>query len=169
MQKFRFRLDSILRLREMQLEREEGTLQQMLAERARLEQSCAANAEERRQALAFVQNQPGATNTDLRALSAFLLGSQARAASLGQAILDTNEHTARQRQRVLAAERNHRLLIKLKERKHATWQHAANLELEMLAQDAWQSARSSNSDPTRILSAPKNCHAKTQAFATRSR
>jgi hypothetical protein len=117
------------------MEREK--LNQLLAERARLEQSLASVAEERAEAHAFVRRREGAGSEDLRALSAFLLGSNARAAALRGSIERLEESIAGQRARVLRADRNERLLVKLKEKKLAEWRIETERELETLAQESW--------------------------------
>jgi flagellar export protein FliJ len=142
MQKFSFRLASVLRLREVQLAVEREKLQRLLSEAARLEQSLASLAEERKEALVFVQNDPDASGFNgMRALSAFLLGSEARAITLRETLRHTQNLAAEQRQRVIAADRNERLLLKLKEKKFAEWRRQHDLELEAVAQECWAAAQ----------------------------
>ena len=138
MTKFQFRLASVLRLRQMELRMERQKLDQLLAERARLERSLASVAEERAEAHAFVRAHPAGT-TELRALSAFLLGSDARAAALRQSIQRQEEAIDGQRARVLVADRNERLLLKLRDKKLAAWRAEHDRELETLAQESWLS------------------------------
>ena len=137
MTKFQFRLAAALRLREVELRMERDKLNQLLADRARLERSLASVAEERAEAHAFVRRREGAESGDLRALSAFLLGSNARAAALRGSIDRLEGTIAGQRARVLRADRNERLLVKLKEKKLAEWRIEAERELERLAQESW--------------------------------
>jgi flagellar export protein FliJ len=139
MTKFQFRLASVLRLRELELALEREKLDQMLGERTRLERSLASVAEERAEAHAFVRTRPNAGSTEFRALSAFLLGSDAREAALRQSIQRLEEVLAGQRTRVLAADRNERLLLKLKDKKLAEWRAENDRELETLAQESWLS------------------------------
>jgi flagellar export protein FliJ len=137
MQKFRFTLDSVLRLRSLRLATERDKLGQALAETTRLEQAIAALAAERAAALEFVKNEPGAGNTELRALSAYLLGYEARLAKLRKSLEVARLREAEQRKRVIAADRDERLLLKLKAKQRAAWQVAADHELEILAQESW--------------------------------
>jgi flagellar export protein FliJ len=139
MTKFQFRLDTVLRLRELELRVEKEKLNQMLAERTRLERSLVSVAEERAEAHAFVRTRPDAGSTEFRALSAFLLGSDARAAALRASIQRLEQVIAAQQARVLVADRNERLLLKLKEKKRAEWTAENDRELETLAQEAWLS------------------------------
>jgi flagellar export protein FliJ len=137
MQKFRFRLDSVLRLRTLRLATERDKLGKALAEMTRIEQAIAALAAERVAAIEFVKNEPGAGNTELRALSAFLLGYESRVAKLRATLEAARLRLAEQRQRVIAADRDERLLLKLKTKQRSDWQVAADHELEILAQESW--------------------------------
>lgn len=137
MQKFRFRLDSVLRLRSLRLATERDKLGQMLAETTRLEKAVEALAAERVAAIEFVKKEPGAGNTELRALSAYLLGYEGRRVQLQKALETARLRVVEQRQRVLAADRDERLLLKLKAKQRADWQVAADHELEILAQESW--------------------------------
>jgi len=139
MTKFQFRLDAVLRLRELELRVEQEKLDRLLAERTHLERSLVSVAEERAEAHAFVRTRPDAGSTEFRALSAFLLGSDARAAALRGSIQRLEQSIAGQRARVLAADRNERLLLKLKDKKLAEWRAETDRELETLAQEAWLS------------------------------
>jgi flagellar export protein FliJ len=137
MTKFYFRLASVLRLREMQLEAEEEKLQILLHEVAQKERALAAMSQERTAAVDFVQQQTGVGHTELRALSAFLLGTSSRAARLRESIERTKNMADEQRQRVIAARRNERLLVKLKDAKTLEWRAQYDRELETQAQDTW--------------------------------
>jgi flagellar export protein FliJ len=139
MTKFQFRLDAVLRLRELELRVEREKLNEMLAERMRLERSLVSVAEERVEAHAFVRTCPDAGSTEFRALSAFLLGSDARAAALRGSIQRLEQPIAEQRARVLVADRKERLLLKLKDKKLAEWRAEHDRELETLAQESWLS------------------------------
>jgi flagellar export protein FliJ len=141
MTKFHFRLASVLRLREVQLAVEEEKLQMLLGELARMERSLAAMSEERSAAIAFVQKQTGTGHAELRALSAFLLGTGARAAQLRETIQRTKSVAAEQRQRVTVAQRNERLLLKLKDAKLSEWQAQYDRELEVVAQETWRAVQ----------------------------
>jgi flagellar export protein FliJ len=141
MTKFHFRLASVLRLREVQLAVEEEKLQILLGELAQMERSLATMSEERSAAIAFVQKQTGMGHAELRALSAFLLGTGARAAQLRETIQRTKSLAAEQRQRVTAAQRNERLLLKLKDAKLSEWQAQYDRELEVVAQETWRAVQ----------------------------
>ena len=137
MQKFRFRLDSVLRLRTMRLKTERDKLGRVIAEQTKIEAAIAALAAERSAAIEFVKNEPATGATELRALSAYLLAYEARVAALQKSLEVARARTAEQRQRVITADRDERLLLKLKDKQRADWQVAADHELEVLAQESW--------------------------------
>jgi flagellar biosynthesis chaperone FliJ len=140
LKKFEFRLASVLRLRETQLEIEKNRLQQLFAERKKLENNFRSIGEERLESEKWIQQMANPTSTDLRSLSAFLLGSKAREATLREMIKGCDEDIAAQRKRTLLAERNQKLLLNLKSKQKAGWQHEFDKELEEVAQEAWQAA-----------------------------
>ena len=137
MQRFRFRLDSVLRLRAMRLATERDKLGRAIAETTKIESAVAALAAERAAAVDFVKNEPSAGNTELRMLSAYLLAYEGRVAALKASLEIARARTTQQRQRVIAADRDERLLLKLKDKQRAAWQVAADHELEVLAQESW--------------------------------
>ena len=137
MQKFRFRLDSVLRLRALRLTMEREKLGRALAEVSAAKEAIDAIAVERAAAITFVQNEPGAGKTELSALSAYLLGYEGTVVKLRQSLEAARLRVAEQRNRVLAADRDERLLVKLKADQRAVWQVAADHELEVLAQESW--------------------------------
>lgn len=144
MKKFEFRLASVLKMREAQLTIQKNKLQQLFAERAKLEKHLASIAEERHESEAWIQGMSTASGEDLRALSAFLLGSQSREKMLRQSIESCESDISQQRQHTLLAERNQKLLLKLREKRKLEWQAEFDKELEEVAQEAWQSAARSN-------------------------
>jgi flagellar export protein FliJ len=141
MKKFEFRLASVLRLRETQLKIEKNKLQQLFAERQKLEKNLQSIADERRESSAWIQSHTG--SADLRSLSAFLLGSKARAATVRQAIESCDAEIAEQRARAITGERNQKLLLNLRDKRHAEWRKEFDKELEAIATETWQSARHS--------------------------
>ena len=93
---------------------EKNRLQQLFAERTKLENNLRSIGDERQESSAWIQGMAQPRSGDLRALSAFLLGSKAREATLRQAIESCDQDIAEQRQRTIRAERNQKLLINLK-------------------------------------------------------
>ncbi len=137
MQKFRFRLDSVLRLRSLRLTMAREKLARALSEVTGAEKAIDALAAERAAAITFVQNEPGAGATELRALSAYLLGYEPRLIQLRRFLDAARLRAAEQRRQVVAADRDERLLVKLKATRRAEWQVEADHELEVLAQESW--------------------------------
>jgi flagellar biosynthesis chaperone FliJ len=137
MKAFQFRLEAALRLREMQFQSERTKLQQLLAEEQRLKQSLETVGNERLHASTYVQNLENPANRDFRALSAFLLGSATRANSLREQISKAALVVQEQRHRVRKAERNVRLLTKLREKKLREWVLDHDKKIEAAAQDSW--------------------------------
>ena len=137
MKNFRFRLEAALRLREIQYESERLKLHQLLADEQRLTSSLESLAVERREASAFIQNLDNPANRDFRALSSFLLGTATRASTLREEIIKRKSLITEQRQRVRRAERNVRLLQKLREKQLRDWTIAVDKKIERDAQDSW--------------------------------
>ena len=123
----------------MRLNSERDKLGRAIAEESKIEAAIAALAAERAAAIEFVKNEPGAGATELRTLSAYLLAYEARVAALQKSLEAARTRTSEQRQRVIAADRDERLLLKLKDKQRAAWQVEADHELEVLAQESWNS------------------------------
>ncbi|MGH9581583.1 MAG: flagellar export protein FliJ [Bryobacteraceae bacterium] len=141
MKQFQFRLDSVLRLREVRLEAERRILRQIVAEQQRLGLELERLGRERANAGHFLQQAPGGIGAvELRAFSGFLLGLRARGTAIHERMETAAKVAVEQQQRVLAAERDARLLAKMRERKLAEWRRELDRELETVAQEAWNSA-----------------------------
>jgi flagellar export protein FliJ len=140
LKKFEFRLASVLRLRETQLEIEKNRLHDLFAERSRLQKKLISLGEERTASEKWLQSMAEPTSADLRSLSAFLLGSKSREATLQHSIQSCHEDIARQRKRTVVAERNQKLLLNLRAKQKEGWQKEFDKELEEVAQEAWQAA-----------------------------
>lgn len=141
MKRFEFRLDSVLRLRQMQLESEQVKLQQLLAEKQRLNANLEEITKERRDVKASVYNLTNLDNAELRTMSAFLLGMDAQAGTLRARLDGMARPIEEQRQAVAKAERKVRLLEKLRGAKLEEWKRDVDREIETIAQEAWLSAR----------------------------
>jgi flagellar export protein FliJ len=142
MKRFEFGLDSVLRLREIRLDAERRKLGQVTAEQDRLRRELVGLSQERVNAGDFLHRIPGGAGAlELRAFSGFLLGCRARAALVRDRIEALERAILNQRQRVIAAEREVRLLEKLKDKKLQEWRRACDQELETVAQETWLAAR----------------------------
>ena len=82
MKKFDFRLESVLRLRNTQLECEQQKMQALLVQDQRLRDSLAALETERHTATSSLHTEKDVSSLDLRSFSAFVIGAHARAATL---------------------------------------------------------------------------------------
>jgi flagellar export protein FliJ len=137
MTKFKFRLEAALRLRRLRVDAEKTRLQELVATHKRLENSLASLREERSAASAFVQGAPDTAAHDLRALSLFMLGLQSRANVLGEEISKLVHQIEQQKQQLLSAERDERVLSKLHDKRLAEWKLATQREIELTAQELW--------------------------------
>ena len=141
MKKFHFSLAAALKLRESQLQAERTKLQQLFAEEQSSKDALLGIAADRRGAAAFIQDSPSVTATDLRALSTFTMGADAREAALHQKMARQARAIQEQKARVMQAERKVRLLTKLREKKFESWTQEVNREIELAAQESWLSKR----------------------------
>ena len=72
-----------------------------------------------------------------RALVAYLRHARNQEENLRAQRLDTENRVTGQLERVISAQRRHRLLGKLRERRHREWVTELNTEVEQLAADAY--------------------------------
>lgn len=147
MKKFEFRLQDALRWRDMQLQLERAKLQKLLGEEQRLKNDLQALAEERHAAVSELQTAKQLQAVDLRAVSTYLIGADARSHMLRQQIAKAAGPIQQQRQSVLKAERNVRLLEKLRESRYLEWKHAFDEEIELIAEESWLAANFRESNP----------------------
>lgn len=141
MKRFEFRLDAVLRLREAQLDAERAKLQQLIAEDQRIVSTLDEIKTERCAAKAFLCGRSGLDAVELRNVGSFLLGMDMKSGALREKKAEIGRRIEQQRKGVIQAERNTRLLTKLRDRKHSEWQYEADREIETIAQDAWTAAR----------------------------
>ncbi len=133
MQRFKFRLDSVLEWRRTQVELEETKLQRLFDERRQIEEAKqrlkSAEAEAARTVLGSVSVAP----SELTALDTHRHWIARGHARLDRLRADCEKKIAAQRERVASAERDLRLFEKLKERRFEEWRLAADREQEALA------------------------------------
>lgn len=140
MKNFQFRLAGALRLRETQAQVEQSRLTQLIAEEQKIKNFLAALEHERRSEVSRLHGASEVAASELRALSSFLVGMEARTLDLQNALAKQARIVQEQRIRLLRAQRNVRLLIKLREKKLREWTAEAEREIENVAQDAWLAA-----------------------------
>ena len=137
MTKFKFPLEAALRLRTMRVDSEKTKLQDLIAHRNRLQISLDSTRRERQDATAFVQSAAEPLTGDLRALSLFNIGLQARIQTLTEALARLDRSIAEQKQHLLKAERDERCIGKLRVKRLAEWNLQAEREIEATAQELW--------------------------------
>jgi hypothetical protein len=136
MKKFEFRLDSALRWRDTQLQVERGKLSALLAEEAKLKDSLETLGSERRSALQCLAKEQ-LFSLDLRSLSSYLVGAETRATILQNQIRKGKQLVLEQQERVVQAERNVKLLVKLRQKRQLDWKAGLEREIEANAEEAW--------------------------------
>jgi hypothetical protein len=140
MKKFEFRLDAALRWRNTQLQVERARLQKLLGEEQRLKNSLQSLLDEKQKALSELRTAEHLQSFDLRTVSIYLVGADARACLLRENIAKCAGPIRQQRQKLLEAERNVRLLEELKEKRYSEWVHALNQEIDEAAEESWLAA-----------------------------
>ncbi len=141
MKKIEFRLSAALKLRENQLKAERTKLQALFAEEQALKHALERLAVDRREAADFIQSSACVTATDLRALSTFTMGADARGGLLRDHLALQAKKIQEQKAHVMQAERKVRLLHKLRDKKFEAWNQEVNREIEVAAQESWLSKR----------------------------
>ena len=137
MRKFKFELESVLRLRRQQLQLEESKLHVLLAERRRLAEVRVALDKERAEAAAYIHTIQSPGSNDMRALASHKLGLQAREKTLAASVGANESAIALQTSAVLRAKRHEKLLAKLRARRLTEWMKEADRASEAEIQEAW--------------------------------
>lgn len=137
MKRFRFRLESVLKWRRLQLELEEEKLQERFTQLRALERRAATlevgKVEAERSVLAARTVEAG----ELAALDAHRRWVTAQRDRLARAMRESQQHIAEQRERVRRAEQNLKLLERLKQRRFSDWTAAVEKEYQTLAEEAY--------------------------------
>ncbi len=137
MVKFKFRLQAALRLRQLRVDAENAKLQHLLSQRNRLRQALAAAAADRKGASQSVQEASSLQGADLRWLSSFTLGLEARSKAMREAVDELNSSIEVQQDYLRKAEQDKRVLEKLRDRRLSEWNLSADREIEATAQELW--------------------------------
>jgi chromosome segregation ATPase len=140
MKKFEFRLDAALRWRNTQFQLERAKLQKLLGEEQRLKGDLQALLDEKQTALSELRTLEYLQTSDLRTMSAYLVGADARTCRLREEITKCAGPIQQQRRKLLEAERNVRLLEKLRENRYSEWKHAFDQEIDAAAEESWLAA-----------------------------
>ncbi len=136
MRRFQFRLESVLDWRTVELDLEKSKLEQVFAERRRLDEQARALEDRHRETSQWIT----AKTLDGQQLAAVTYHRhylEREAARLAGQQADCEKRIAAQQKRVVEAERKVRLLERLKERRLAEWAFDFNRDLEALASETF--------------------------------
>ncbi|MGA7236386.1 MAG: hypothetical protein WBY44_11945 [Bryobacteraceae bacterium] len=137
MRAFRFPLQKALELRARQLELEEVKFQRAAAALATVDRERELLLSARTEAEALVRGAAPIPGEDLAALGAFRRHTETEQKRIAQRRAQSEKALEDQRGVMLEARRRHRLLERLKERRHAEWSAAAAKELEEIAAESY--------------------------------
>ena len=135
MKTFRFRLDRVLDLWTNQLKAEEAKLEQLWVRRKELENEIESLDASVEQARSSTQSRQFVQPSDLIALELFNRRVDREREEAFARLRAHDEMVEKQRQAVVEARGKVRLLERLREKRKADWQSAADKELEELAAD----------------------------------
>jgi flagellar export protein FliJ len=141
MKRFEFRLASALKWRELQLQQQREQLSRALGDEQAAREALDRFRKERDAAREAVRSDALIDGTEMRALSAYLLGCEPRERALLQRLAAATRAAAEQRQKTMAADRRVRLIEKLEARQRAEWNAAADRHVETMAQETWTAVR----------------------------
>jgi flagellar export protein FliJ len=137
MKSFQFPLDKALDWRRTELRMAEARVEQQLTALTSIDQARAElDATGHRTEVEVRRFEPLAGG-DLGALGAFRLAIRVRGRELAAKRVESQKELATRQAAMMEARRRFRLLEKLKERRHAEWQSAANRELDEMAADSY--------------------------------
>jgi len=137
MKRFAFRLETVLRWRRSQFDLEQSKLHKLVGEREVLRARIHELEGVRAAAEQAVLKAGEVRGEELAALEAYRRALAAQRANLQKALVACEEKIKAQRERVLEARRNVRLLEALKQRQRLAWEAELNRELEALAAEAY--------------------------------
>lgn len=135
MQRFRFRLQSVLEWRIVQRDLEEAALQRLLEEIHRIDSAVETLVRKQCEAERAVAFAPAVESQQLVALEEHKRYAATEAGKLRRQRLDCEKRTEAQRAKLTKAERDLRLLERLKARRLAEWSFQFNREQEALASE----------------------------------
>lgn len=135
MKAYRFRLQRVLDLRKSELTLEEHVLEQLWFHRATMQSERDALAASLERMRTTLQKQQFLHPSDLVVLDRYKNFVERELQKWAQKLAAHDAEIEKQKACVVAARGRVKLLEKLRERSHGTWQHEANRELEELASD----------------------------------
>ncbi|MBV9745066.1 MAG: hypothetical protein JO099_14995 [Acidobacteriia bacterium] len=134
---FRFRLEKALHLRRIELDLEEAKFRQCTLEIAGLEKQQAELHDAAARAEVEVRTQAALAGSDLAALASYRHYLAGQGKQLAQRIGEARQRAEAQKKTVLEAGRRCELLERLKQKRKAEWQAAADREIEQLAAESY--------------------------------
>lgn len=137
MKAFRFSLDRVLEWRASQLLVEEAELRKLTEHAASLELTAASLEQSRVAAEEKVRNSTHLDGWDLKALGAYRRQIDKQRESLQARLKEALKKVVVQREKLLVARREHRLVEKLRERRLVEWTAESNREIEQNAADSY--------------------------------
>lgn len=137
MTQFRFPLEKVLELRRTQLEIEELKFRNQTAAIAELNRSCAEIEAAGRRTETTVRGWNSVAGCDLAALGGYRLRVQQQAQEITGKRVECERNLDVQRGVMMEARRRVRLMERLRERRKAEWQVAADKEMEELASESF--------------------------------
>jgi flagellar export protein FliJ len=139
--KFSFSFERAMDWREKKAEQEQQELQRLNHMRTALEQRQDALKSAAVQASRSLAEASDVSGADLRNTAAFLASLRTTAHDLQKLHAQCQSEIDTQTERCLKADRDHKLLTRLKDQRFAAWRYEYNRESEQAAAEAWQSAR----------------------------
>lgn len=141
MKKFHFGLQQVMEWRERNAEQERSALERLHQQRELLEQERQSLLQQMTHSQSPCATPQSSSADDLRHLAGFLDALRTRENRVRQTAAECQVEIGKQTTRCLEADRNHELLLRLRERKHASWNYDLNRELEDSASDSYAAAR----------------------------
>jgi flagellar export protein FliJ len=132
---FQFRLASVQRIRGLQLQTEESKMEQLLAQRARIESDIANLQKLLDQSWASNKSQPTLLSSELIALQRFEERVKKDCAAFNASLVTQDQLIGKQREVVVKIRRDLKLLEKLRQKRHEEWQMETDRELSALVSD----------------------------------
>lgn len=148
---FKFRLQRVLHLKESQLKTEEFKLEALLQQRARMQADIEAAEQKVQNERLSIESATYSTSAQWLAFEQFKRRAEVERQNALRALAEHDQLIEKQRAVIVEARRGVLLLEKLREKRRADWQVAADKELEELAADfsAAQWLRSEREDDRR--------------------
>ncbi len=137
MKRFDFPLERVRQFRREQAEIEEAKLGAALRVRREIERQREVLLEQRAEAERVALDKVVQNAVELAALDAFRRHVRSRRESLARKITESDARITEQRRTVAEAQRRHRLIEKLKDRRMDEWRKEFERELETVAAEAY--------------------------------